>query len=200
MTMDELVSDYVMLPAYKLTSIHEDELFYLKSMQQTLEGIRALKTHRPWQESRAGFAKTVAEIERIAGSPERFRYLMSLMAVPNSTRAGEVAVWAETERQMTLAALALRRYQLRHRQAAADLAALVPEFLSVVPYDCMSGAALHYHLKPEGSFLLYSVGEDGRDDGGNPTSGATNRFDLWEGKDAVWPVAATNESVVKSRP
>ena len=185
-TMDELVSDYVMLPVYRLTSVNEDELFYLKSMQQALEGTRSLRAHLPWQEGKAGFVRTVAEIERIAGLPDGFRYWISRLALPNFTKAGEAAVRAETERQLTLAALALKRFQLRYSKAAPDLSALVPEFLSAVPYDCMSGAALRYRLRPDGTFLLYSVGEDGRDDGGDPTPSSPGRYDLWEGKDAVW--------------
>ena len=183
-----MVNDYFWVPAYKLTSANEDELFCLKSMQQALEGTRSLKAHRPWQQGKARFANTVAEIERVAGLPEGFRYWISRIALPNFTKAGETTVRAETERQMTLAAMALKRYHFRHGGAAPKLATLVPEFLDVVPYDCMSGAALHYHFKPDGTFLLYSVGEDGRDNGGDPTSAATIRFDLWDGRDAVWPM------------
>jgi hypothetical protein len=44
-------------------------------------------------------------------------------------------------------------------------------------------------------FLLYSVGEDGRDDGGDPTpQEAKKRYrQIWDGRDAVWPSAATPE-------
>ena len=190
LAFDDLLNDYFWVPAYRLTSVNEDQLFYLKSMQQTLEGTRSLKAHLPWQEGKAGFVRTVAEIERIAGSPDGFRYWISRLALPNFTKAGEAAVRAETERQLTLSALALKRYQLRHGKTAPDLAALVPEFLSSVPHDCMSGAALRYRLKPDGTFLLYSVGEDGRDDGGDPTPPSAGKFDLWEGRDAVWPSSA----------
>ena len=49
---------------------------------------------------------------------------------------------------------------------------------------------LRYRLKPDGTFLLYSVGEDARDDGGDPTPPSAGKFDLWEGRDAVWPSSA----------
>ena len=197
LAVEDLVNDYVMLPAYRLTSINEDELFFLKSMEQALEGIRSLKARRPWEKSSAGFAATMAEINRVANSPGRFRYWVSLIAIPNFTRAGETAARAETERQMTLASVALMRFQLRYGKAAPDLAALVPEFLGSVPYDCMSGEPLRYRLKPDGTFVLYSVGEDGRDDGGDPTPVTPKRYDLWEGRDAVWPAPASAERMVR---
>jgi hypothetical protein len=55
----------------------------------------------------------------------------------------------------------------------------------------MSGKSLCYRLKPDGSFLLYSVGEDGKDDGGDPKPAGGNRYGLWGGRDAVWPMAAS---------
>ena len=66
----------------------------------------------------------------------------------------------------------------------------MPQLLSAVPLDPMSGRLLRYRLNASG-FVLYSVGEDGRDDGGDPSlPGATGKFDLRVGKDAVWPLPA----------
>ena len=72
-----------------------------------------------------------------------------------------------------------------------DLDALVPQFLSAVPRDLMSAQPLRYRLSSNGSFTVYSVGEDGQDDGGDPNRpGVTDHFDLWQGRDAVWPAPA----------
>jgi hypothetical protein len=58
----------------------------------------------------------------------------------------------------------------------------------------MSAKPLCYRLNADGTFTLYSVGEDGHDEGGDVTSGSTtNKFDLWSGRDAVWPVAAKKD-------
>ena len=70
---------------------------------------------------------------------------------------------------MTLAVIALKRFQLRHGQLPPDLEALVPELLPALPYDYMSAKPLRYLLKPDGSYVLYSVGLDGIDDGGDPS-------------------------------
>jgi hypothetical protein len=66
--------------------------------------------------------------------------------------------------------------------------------------DFMDGKPLHYRLKSEGGFLLYSVGEDGQDNGGDSTPPEpvlpNNRSPLWwKGRDAVWPMPATAEEI-----
>ena len=114
---------------------------------------------------------------------------MSLTSFRTPGASPSVAVRAETERALTLAAIAVKRYQLRHGAPPPSLEALTPEFLPALPYDPMSGKALCYRLEPNGGFLLYSVGEDGKDDGGDPGAASGNTYGLWEGRDAVWPVA-----------
>ena len=47
------------------------------------------------------------------------------------------------------------------------LADLVPDYLSEVPQDPFSGKPLLYRRNAKG-YVLYSVGLDGRDDGGQP--------------------------------
>ena len=194
LTFEDLMSDYVFLPAYKMISFNEDELFHLRAMQQCLDSVRLVKAHRPWGEAKRSLDKTLNEITQISNSPARFRYWFSLMAIPNFRKAVDTGVHAETERQLTMVAIAIKRYQLRHGKAPPDLVSLVPEFVTSAPYDCMSGKTLGYLLKDDGTFVLYSVGEDGHDDGGDPQSAPAGKFDLWEGKDAVWPMAAGQES------
>jgi len=79
---------------------------------------------------------------------------------------------------------------------------LVPEFLPVVPRDCMSGHALRYQLRAGGTFTLYSVGMDGIDNGGDPSPAeAHSDFGLWEGRDAVWPASAEQKmTALASKP
>jgi hypothetical protein len=101
---------------------------------------------------------------------------------------------------MTLAAIALRRYQLRHGKLPTSLEELVPEFLPAVPYDYMSATPLRYRLKPDGSYVLYSVGEDGKDDGGDPTPTPGASPGLWGGRDVVWPSPATEPSEPPRQP
>jgi len=66
------------------------------------------------------------------------------------------------------------------------LDALVPQFLSRVPHDVIDGQPLRYHRTAD-QFVLYSVGWNERDDGGQIawTSDKPQRIDDMRG-DWVW--------------
>ncbi|MGO8929212.1 MAG: hypothetical protein ACLQU3_20290 [Limisphaerales bacterium] len=198
-TFAEAWIDYLYLHAYKVTCINDDELFYLRSMQESLGAIQLLKAQRPWAEAKQRMDKAVASLNRAASSFRRLRYPISMM-IPSYTHAGERAIRVETERQMTLAAVALKRFQLRQGKPAPSLEALVPDLLPTVPYDYMSAKPLRYRLKADGSCLLYSVGEDGKDDDGDPTPPPGTPPGLWEGRDAVWPSPGIEPGVPPPQP
>lgn len=67
------------------------------------------------------------------------------------------------------AGLAAYRYRLRQGSFPASLAELVPDFLPAVPTDNYNGARMIYR-REHTSFLVYSVGRNGRDDGGQSTT------------------------------
>jgi hypothetical protein len=104
------------------------------------------------------------------------------------------------ERQLTLAAIALKRFELRHGTFPPDLKALVPEFLTAVPFDYMGAKSLGYRLKDDGNYVLYSVGDDGKDDGGDPTLLPGTPAGLWGGRDAVWPSSAVGPAEPSRQP
>lgn len=200
--LQAIVEDGLLLPIYRLTKADGDGLLQLKTMQSCLELVRRLRAGQPWPKLKAQSATPASPASPAGSRFQPFRLSVSTFILFNSTvvrnnftRATETTVKGETYRQMTLAALALKRYQLRHGRLPPDLAALAPEFLPAAPRDPMSGNSLLYRLRPDGSFLLYSVGVDGKDDGGDaqPGSGGPG---FWEGRDAVWPAAveATGEA------
>jgi len=61
----------------------------------------------------------------------------------------------------------------------------------------MDGKPLRYKPNTEGMFLLYSVGEDGVDNGGDTTlsPGPGGFKQWWKARDAVWPLPANPEEV-----
>jgi hypothetical protein len=102
----------------------------------------------------------------------------------------------ETAKNMTIVAIALKRYELQHQQFPLTLDSLTPAILKTIPLDYMNGQALHYQKNSDGTFLLYSVGENGVDDGGNPSSHKWWEF-YWFAHtlDLVWPQPATDEEI-----
>src|SRR6266478_452661 len=69
----------------------------------------------------------------------------------------------------------------------------------------MDGTAIKYRPGTDGTFTLYSEGEDLKDNGGDTTlpPEKKNFRNLWDRKDFVWPAAALPEEVEaigKNRP
>jgi hypothetical protein len=181
---------YMVMPFWAADS---DEMFFLEHHQRSLDSIRKLHAGVPWSTINAELNSHHASLSQVFGSPmSKYRYPFSAIAIPSFLRAAETCVRSETQRRMTVTAIALERYKLRSGTYPPNLEALIPGFLPAVPIDLMSAKPLCYRLNADGTFKLYSVGEDARDDGGDPTpSTATSRFALWSGRDAVWPVADT---------
>jgi hypothetical protein len=77
---------------------------------------------------------------------------------------------ADLRNRLVLCAVALREFKLKHDYYPANLGEL--KLNPVVTTDPYTGKSIIY--KPRGKdYLLYGVGEDGRDDGGIPVNEAT---------------------------
>ncbi len=189
---------------WRIAWVDQDQLFYCQSMQKLIaDGRSAAKERRL---SPPLLASQSADDDLPFGNPsrtsesgyDRLRYLLSLTTADPSIfqKAAGRAVREETQSQMILAAIAIKRYQLRHGRLPESLTALVPELLREVPHDWFSGGPLHYRPNADGTFLLYSVGEDGKDNSGDPRStNSVAQPSFYNGRDLVWPMPATPEEV-----
>ena len=81
-------------------------------------------------------------------------------------RACQNTAHSQTQINEALIACALERHYSAHHEYPEDLNALVPQFLDTLPHDVIGGQSLHYRRTDDGAFVLYSVGWNGRDDGG----------------------------------
>lgn len=76
------------------------------------------------------------------------------------------AVKKETQTALLLCQLALQTYHAEHHAYPPTLAALTPGYLSKLPDDPFAtSGSFGYRRTPTG-YLLYSVGPNGKDDGG----------------------------------
>ena len=80
------------------------------------------------------------------------------------------------------------RYRLAHGAYPDSLAKLAEANLGDIPQEVVNGEPYHYILHPDGTFLIYSVGWDLKDDGGNVAYKAddSTTLDKMHG-DWVWP-------------
>ncbi len=92
---------------------------------------------------------------------------------------------AQTEVDLARLACALERYRQAHGDFPETLAALSPAFIREIRGDVINGQPLHYRRTLGGKFLLYSVGWNGRDDGGVPGVNNYGHFVPTKG-DWVW--------------
>src|SRR5262249_50046251 len=97
-------------------------------------------------------------------------------------RACQLTAHSQTEINQALIACALERFRLAHGEYPENLGALVPQFLDAIPHDVIGGRPLNYRRASEGTFVLYSVGWNGRDDGGVRVQSSPSTDGDW-----VWP-------------
>jgi hypothetical protein len=188
---------------------YPDELHTMKGDQIMLESLRNAETNHSWQTiireqqkklERLGIDTNSAgsvwftDLNKIDLHSMMSASVFSLCAFFNKEMRVEAA------RQATVTAIALKRYQLKHGNYPADLNSLAPEFVQAVPLDPADGMPLRYRRDAGGTFLLYSIGDNGKDDGGDPSpgKGVTTPYFYWQNPHAldwVWPQPATAEEV-----
>jgi hypothetical protein len=131
----------------------------------------------PWPERRAAVEALAGEE---ADAPELARLLMF-----NNLRAVTVLQNAVARCRCGVVMLALERHRLRHGDWPKSLTDLVPELLPTVPLDPFDGRPLRYRRLADG-VVVYSVGADGTDDGGEladgfpPPNGKDLGVRLWD--------------------
>jgi len=211
------LQQWVFHPLWRFAWADQEELGYLRQTQWDIDCLREAAQHRSWLRLKdqitthqKDYRAPVAAWRYYGSLPLVDR--LSVVIVPNKvpepaypypdfTRAWFTSMKNLTLHQMAISAVALKRYGLRHGHPPATLADLVPEFLGSLPADLMDGEPLRYQLKPDGTFLLYSVGEDLEDNGGDLTSDSIGtgwqEISPWNGRDWVWP---QSDAVVKVPP
>jgi hypothetical protein len=129
-------------------------------------------------------------IRSIVGTRTPYNFLAQML-FPSIGRASVRFARSQTAVDLATVACALERCRLAQGQIPETLGALVPRFIDKVPADVFDGQSLRYHPKSDGSFVLYSIGENKVDDGGKLawTKEKKPKIDYTQG-DWVWRCAA----------
>ncbi|MCW3100054.1 MAG: hypothetical protein JWL77_5672 [Chthonomonadaceae bacterium] len=88
--------------------------------------------------------------------------------VPVFSQARMKDVDSETQNGLLLLTLALHAYRLEHGRYPVSLTELTPAYLKRLPDDPFAVQGTFKYLVKGGRYVLYSVGPDGKDDGGTP--------------------------------
>ncbi len=170
------------LPVWAKAWSKGDELRFLEQMQPLIEGVRRDTTNGNYHGLRDTFAKVMRDLKRPQTALDRLRFPVASMVVPNWEKAATTLLRHETQRQMALTAIALKRHQLKHGKLPAELAVLTPQFLAAPPIDHLGGRPLAYQRLSDHRFTLRSVGNNQLDDFGSDD-------------DVIWPEPEVNPAI-----
>ena len=194
------ILNWLYLPVWRVAWIDQDELASLEHWQLMIEHERLARTNG-WSvlagaKDETDLPWSFFEGRKNLGWYDRLRLLFASENFSITDALIRRTLEAQAQQQMALAVLSIQRYRLRNGRLPQQLSELLPEYLTALPHDFMDGKALRYRLHPaQNDFLLYSVGEDGKDDGGDPAQQEEKKSyrQIWDGRDAVWPSASTAE-------
>jgi type II secretory pathway pseudopilin PulG len=120
--------------------------------------------------------------------------LLAAIAIPNTSKATQTLAYNQTLANEAQIVCALERFRLANGNYPETLDALVPQFIEKLPHDIIGGQPLHYRRTDppsqsfgaaSGKFLLYSVGWNETDDGGQVVLKPDGSEDRGKG-DWVW--------------
>ena len=116
--------------------------------------------------------------------------LFSHTLLPALSRSAEKCGRAQSVVDLARVAIALERHRLANGQFPETLAVLEPKFIATLPHDVINGQPLKYHRTDSGSFVLYSIGWNEKDDGGTVAFSKDGKNVNWKEGDWVWASAA----------
>ncbi|HWC61761.1 MAG TPA: hypothetical protein VHC44_18880 [Verrucomicrobiae bacterium] len=192
---------------WRVSWSYDDELKILQGDQVLVETMRQVHTNGYFKAALADRDRKLAAlgIDRpgtnwLRNHLDEDLETLGSGSVQPLVRSIERVLNTEAAHTIATTAIALKRYQLRHGTLPGDLSALVPEFLPEVPRDPVDGHPLRYQVLPNGNFLLYSIGSDNIDNGGDGNTQAGSKSLQWlRGRDWVWPQPATAREVQNFR-
>jgi len=200
--MTEKARNLVAEAMWRTSWSYSEELRTLQGDQIIVEALRTMQTNQS-QFYKADYDAMTAHMSSLGITNAGMAFFRALK-IPDLSEyfAGSLssvvqkALRMETAGRVVVTAVALKRFQIKHGNLPETLDELVPEFFRSVPIDPNAGRPLRYHPNADGTFLLYSVGEDGVDDGGDPalTAGVIGNSLYWQNahaRDWVWPQPAT---------
>jgi hypothetical protein len=180
------------VPFWRYAWLYHDEEHGLRQFQVLIEASRQFERNK----SLAAFKNSIQPMKTSREKPSiynRWRFGYSNLGQGGVDSFTTSVTKIEVHRSLLAAAIALKRYELKYHRKPTSLESMVPEFLSSVPIDFFDGKKLRYRLREDGNWVLYSVGADGVDNGGDPTAKEPALKGIWSGRDAVWPQPASEE-------
>lgn len=113
------------------------------------------------------FYESTKERQDFRQAIDQIRPSLATILFPTYNSLFEKLAEAQASRRAVEVAIAQTHYRLDHGGYTDDLAKLVPTYLPAMPIDPFDGKPMRVKSQPDGGLLIYSVGQDLKDDGGN---------------------------------
>jgi hypothetical protein len=156
-------------PALRNTNQVCDRAVATMRKQDRAERNAELKVLDKEDENRASRVNQMTPVQTLSMGPKERGEVAGLLVfgltLPAFERMPQVADRCEQCQNNTRIAFALAAYHCDHGRYPAKLDELSPKYIEQIPDDLFSGKPLNYRLDGNG-YLLYSVGQNGIDDGG----------------------------------
>ena len=148
---------------YQPLPCNDDFLLYIDLMSEFVEAAKLddperLRAVEQWEDRYEAIFDDVGAVTKI-------RYIFTALLTPTMSVMFQAASRNGALNRSTVAWIALERYRRKHGALPEKLEQLVPEFLDEVPADPFDGRPLRYLIR-DGKPVVYSVGKDRVDDGG----------------------------------
>ncbi len=149
---------------FPITPLYEvDAALLIQDMDQIIQASGVPS----WPEAHEILGPLDKKWEKLLMGSGKFRRPMSRLMFSVESRIVLIHFRYLAQRRMAAIALAIRLYELDHGRRPAELADLVPEYLDAVPPDPMAPDGATFRYLPDAEIpILYSLGENGVDDGG----------------------------------
>jgi len=150
----------------------------LKSFEFLGEAVAA--SREPFPEARQKADQMTNRLKVLAGSRnplDKLQYMVTLLLLPATNNAFDATARGLARRDALLAAIAAERFRVKTGAFPAKLSDLVPDFLTAVPTDPFDGQSLKMTQR-SGELIIYSVGQDGIDNGGQEGSAPPGTPDI----------------------
>jgi hypothetical protein len=170
------VNDYLTPSAF----FYQNELNFARLDDQFLSLVDLKKRIIP----PAAQHKISLDLSKAAKHYDPYR-ILALMTVMAYTKTVTKFAVVQTQNDLARVACALERYRLAQGSYPDSLDILAPQYIEKIPLDVINGQPLHYHRTANGSFVLYSVGWNETDDGGQIVFNKAGSIDREKG-DWVW--------------
>ncbi len=118
--------------------------------------------------------KPLHESLRDAGTNESAKSMFGQLLTPALTRLAVLTARSVADTRCAAVAVMIERYRRTHGCVPPGLDVMVPQFAETIPSDPFTGRPLLYRADDK-AYVVYSVGENGTDDGGDVDRDADER-------------------------